>query len=63
MPSRWPSKDELRKLQIEENTRAMEQDDEPDPICECGMPAYACYCENLAMKLGYWSDGSEFKDE
>lgn len=57
----WPSKDELRKLQFDENTRAMEQEDEPDPICECGHPAYACFCDQLAMRLGYWSDGTEFK--
>jgi len=62
MSDRWPSKDELKKLQIDENTRAMEQDDEPDPICECGMPPYCCCCENTAMKLGHWPDGSEYQD-
>lgn len=61
MPNYWPTKDELRKLQIDENTRAMEQNDEPDPICDCGQPAYACICEQLTEKLGYWVDGSEFK--
>ena len=57
----WPSKDELRKLQIDENTRAMEQDDEPDPICDCGEVAYACCCDSLAQKLGYWNDGTEYE--
>jgi hypothetical protein len=61
MLNHWPTKDEIRKLQIDENTRAMEQNDEPDPICDCGQPAYACICEQLAEKLGYWIDGSEFK--
>jgi len=61
MLNHWPSKEELLKAQFDENTRAMEQDDEPDPICECGQPAYVCICEPLAMELGYWADGSKYK--
>ena len=57
----WPSGDELFKLQFDENTRAMEQDDESDPICQCGNPAYVCCCNALAEQLGYWPDGSEYQ--
>jgi hypothetical protein len=39
----------------------MEQDDEPDPICDCGEVAYACCCDSLAQKLGYWNDGTEYE--
>ncbi|OGM10453.1 hypothetical protein A2Z67_04045 [Candidatus Woesebacteria bacterium RBG_13_36_22] len=60
MSDHWPTKEELLKAQFDENTRAMEQDDEPDPICECGQPGYACCCNCLAEKLGYWADGTEW---
>jgi hypothetical protein len=59
MVDHWPSKEELLKAQFDENTRAMEQNDELDPICECGQPAYSCICDWLAAELGYWADGSE----
>ena len=61
MIDHWPLEEELLKNQLDENTRAMEQDDEPDPICECGQPAYACICEQIAGALGYWADGSDYE--
>lgn len=61
MLEHWPTKEELRKARCAETIRAKAQDDEPDPICECGQPAYACICELLAMELGYWADGGEYQ--
>lgn len=63
MIDRWPSKDKLQKLQEDENIWAAVQGDIPDPICECGMPAYACVCEQLAKKLGYWASGEEYHED
>jgi hypothetical protein len=58
----WSTKEELRKLRRAETIRVKAQDDESDPICECGQPAYACICEQLAMALGYWADGAEYME-
>lgn len=60
MLDRWPTKEELQNARCAEAIRAKAQNDEVDPICECGMPAYVCICEKLAMALGYWVDGTEY---
>jgi hypothetical protein len=59
---RWPTSEELQKLQAEELARAERLHDDPDPICDCGMPGYVCCCEAIAKELGYWQDGSEYKE-
>lgn len=61
MLNHWPSREELIKAKVAEDTRAVEQGDEPDPICACGELAFCCICEELARELGYWSDGTEYQ--
>lgn len=61
MIDHWPTKKELQKLRCAETLRAKKQDDEADPICECGQPGYVCICEWLAGALGYWADGTEYQ--
>lgn len=61
MLDHWPTKEELRKARLAETLRAKKQNDEPDPICECGQVAYACICEQIAMAVGYWADGAEYQ--
>jgi hypothetical protein len=61
MLDRWPTKEDLQEAKVAEAIRARAQDDEADPICECGQPAYVCICEQLAMELGYRADGSGYE--
>ena len=60
MKSHWPTEEEIQQLQKLEDQRAREFNEESDPICECGEPGWCCCCEELAEKLGYWWDGSEY---
>jgi hypothetical protein len=60
MKHTWPSKEKIKQLQEEEYDRAYKDDDEPDPICDCGEPGYACCCRRLAEKIGTWPDGTIF---
>jgi hypothetical protein len=53
----WPNEEEIAKLQAEEDERAEVRDDFADPICDCGEPGFACRCEALASRLGFWSNG------
>jgi hypothetical protein len=58
--TRWPTEAEIKALVQEEQARAERQDDEVDPICQCGNPGYACCCEEMAKEIGYWPDGAEY---
>ena len=62
MRNKWPTKEELDQLQEIENIRAQVYDEEPEVICECGEPGFACCCEELVDRLGYWWDGSPIED-
>jgi hypothetical protein len=61
--NRWPSHVDIDRLQREEDDRADRQGDQPDPICDCGCPGYACRCEEIACAEGQWSDGTTYGEE
>ena len=57
---RWPTDEELKRLQEKEYKRAEKEIDAPDPICDCGNPGWACICQDLAYELGHYKDWTPF---
>jgi hypothetical protein len=58
----WPTDEELERLQQLEYDLAEQYGDDADPICCCGEPGWMCRCDELAKKIGYYNDGTPYKD-
>ena len=60
MRNRWPNDRELNEAKLRERKRAIEHNEEEDPICECGEPGWACCCDDIARHTGHYSDGTPY---
>ncbi len=58
----WPTDKELARLQQLECDIAEQYGDDADLICECGEAEWLCRCDELAKEIGYYNDGTPYKD-